>query len=151
MTEKTSGTVSPTLDDIEARIQQLTQAREALEAQRHRAREEELKVLADAFARKLKAAGFSVRQGIAALKPYARNWAAEPAPEAPAAPVQRAAAPSPEAHLRALAVQVLGQEHAQWMKRPHPLLGGQTPQDTAVTPHGREKVQALLTAYARGS
>jgi len=35
-------------------------------------RVEELKVLADGFARKLAANGFSVREGIDALKPYLR-------------------------------------------------------------------------------
>jgi DNA-binding protein H-NS len=35
-------------------------------------RVEELKVLADGFARKLAASGFSVREGIDALKPYLR-------------------------------------------------------------------------------
>jgi DNA-binding protein H-NS len=35
-------------------------------------REEELKVLADGFARKLAANGFSIREGIDALKPYAK-------------------------------------------------------------------------------
>ena len=35
-------------------------------------RVEELKVLADGFARKLTANGFSVREGIDALKPYLR-------------------------------------------------------------------------------
>ena len=52
-----------------ADLQRMLAQTEAAIAER---RVEELKVLADGFARKLAANGFSVREGIDALKPYLR-------------------------------------------------------------------------------
>jgi len=52
-----------------ADLQSMLAKTEAAIAER---RVEELKVLADGFARKLAANGFSVREGIDALKPYLR-------------------------------------------------------------------------------
>ena len=52
-----------------ADLQRMLAQTEAAIAER---RVEELKVLADGFARKLAANGFSVREGIDALKPYQR-------------------------------------------------------------------------------
>lgn len=156
MTQDHPDTRPPSLAEIEARIQRLTRAREALAAQRVTAREEELKVLADAFARKLQAGGFSIQEGIAALRPYARSRlqdAPAPAPAMPPAP-PRGREPSKGASgedLREHARRVLGGEAASWLRRPHPLLGGQTPQQMATTPQGLDKVHALLAAYARGA
>lgn len=152
---------TPTLTGLEAQIQQLLQAREALEVQRQRLRVEELKTLADAYARKLQAAGFSVAEGLAALKPYANVRLQRDTPPPAAAPV---ATPAPRegraprgsvAHgveaLHTRAAQVLGEDAQRWMRRAHPLLGGQAPLQVASTPQGVEKVQALLAAYARGA
>lgn len=155
MTQDHPDTQRPTLADLEARIHKLTRAREALAAQRLTAREEELKVLADAFARKLQAGGFSIREGIAALRPYAHSRLQDtPAPT----PAIRAAARGREPSqgtgredLHEHARRVLGSEASSWLRRPHPLLGGQTPQQMAGTPQGLDKVHALLAAYARGA
>lgn len=162
---------SPSLADLEAQMQRLREQRESLEQKRQLAREEELKVLADAYARKLTAAGFTVKEGLAALKPYAsvrlaksavapvtpvtpvtqaaiapRRSVIQPAPLVPA----RAAAPvaSPADDLNERAVRVLGDDAAGWLQRPHPLLGGQSPQQVAGLPGGLKKVHALLAAYA---
>lgn len=156
---------APSLTELEAQIQQLNQSREVLEARRLHLRDEELKVLADAFARKLRAAGFTIRQGIAALRPYANTaLAAPPAPAAAAgaasaapSPTSAASAPvkahaprkDPQQELRERAACVLGGEGEQWLDRPHPLLGGQTPMNAAATVKGLDQVHALLAAYAR--
>jgi len=145
----------PTLADLEARIQKLSRARDALAEQRVTAREEELKVLADAFARKLQAGGFSIQEGIAALRPYARSRLQDaPAPASASRPAAPGREPSKGASgddLREHARRVLGSEASSWLRRPHPLLGGQTPQQMAGTPQGLDKVHALLAAYARGA
>ncbi len=61
----------PTLDGLAmADLQQLLAQTDAAIAER---RVEELKVLADGYARKLAANGFSVKEGIDALKPYLRS------------------------------------------------------------------------------
>lgn len=155
MTQDHPDTRPPSLADLEARIQRLTRAREALAAQRITAREEELKVLADAFARKLQAGGFSIQEGIAALRPYARSRLQDAPAAAPAMPsAPRGREPSKGASgedLREHARRVLGGEASSWLRRPHPLLGGQTPQQMAATPQGLDKVHALLAAYARGA
>ena len=52
-----------------AELQRMLAQPEAAIAER---RTEELKVLADGFARKLVANGFSIREGLDALKPYLR-------------------------------------------------------------------------------
>ncbi len=60
--------ISTTLDGLAmADLQRLLAQTDAAIAER---RVEELKVLADGFARKLAVNGFSVREGIDALKPY---------------------------------------------------------------------------------
>ena len=65
-----SQTSSPDLKGLAlADLQRMLAQTEAAIAER---RVEELKVLADGFARKLAANGFSVREGIDALKPYLR-------------------------------------------------------------------------------
>ncbi|RYF84181.1 MAG: DUF2384 domain-containing protein [Comamonadaceae bacterium] len=156
----------PSPADIEAEIQRLIAEREALEQQRQVLRVEELKVLADAYARKLQAAGFTIREGLDALKPYARVRLASEAPPVAAPPLwRRAAAPSPlpgspgssssgnagGQDLNSRAAQVLGDDAQRWLRRPHPLLGGQSPQQVAGLPGGLDKVHALLAAYARGA
>lgn len=155
MTQDHPDTRPTTLADLEARIQRLTRAREALAAQRVTAREEELKVLADAFARKLQAAGLSIQEGIAALRPYARSRlqdAPAVAPATVAAPRGRESVRGAAGEdVREHAKRVLGSEASAWLRRPHPLLGGQTPQQMAATRQGLDKVHALLAAYARGA
>lgn len=148
----------PPLDDIEAQIQRLMDERDRLERQRQGLRSEELKVLADAYARKLQAAGFTIKEGLAALKPYAavRLHPQPPAPAPAPAPrgEERASASSsspPHEDLRAHASRVLGEDGPRWLRRAHPLLGGQTPLHVASTRRGLEKVHALLAAYARGA
>jgi len=65
-----SQTSSPDLKGLAlADLQRMLAQTEAAIAER---RVEELKVLADGFARKLAANGFAVREGIDALKPYLR-------------------------------------------------------------------------------
>ncbi|MDA7418356.1 MbcA/ParS/Xre antitoxin family protein [Xenophilus arseniciresistens] len=160
------------LSDIEAEIRRLTREREALQEQRQKLRVEELKTLADAYARKLQAAGFSVAEGLAALRPYASvrlqaapdAGAAPAASAAPAAPAPAAASPAASAQppqraalslgldaLHNRAAQVLGDDAHRWLRRAHSLLGGQTPLQLASTPQGLERVHALLAAYARGA
>lgn len=152
------------LNDIEAEIRRLTREREALQEQQSRLRVEELKTLADAYARKLQAAGFSVAEGLAALRPYASvRMQAAPAPAEPiaAAPALSSPAPATQPQRASLslgldtlhnrAAQVLGDDAHRWLRRPHSLLGGQTPLQLATTPQGLERVQALLAAYARGA
>ena len=151
---------TPTLSHLEAEIQRLLDEREALELQRQRLRVEELKTLADAFARKLQAAGFSVSEGLAALKPYARvrlqSEAAAASPRlAPRQPQEPRGPRASVTHgldaLHSRAAQVLGEDAHRWLRRAHPLLGGQAPLQIASTPQGVEKVNALLAAYARGA
>lgn len=154
---------TPTLSHLEAEIQRLIDEREALELQRQRLRVEELKTLADAYARKLQAAGFSISEGLAALKPYAhvrmQSETAAPAtsssPLAPREPREPRAPRASVTHgldaLHSRAAQVLGEDAHRWLRRAHPLLGGQAPLQIASTPQGVEKVQALLAAYARGA
>lgn len=55
---------------IENELGLLIQERTRLEFERDRLLAEELKVLADAYVRKLWQAGLSVHQGIEAIKPY---------------------------------------------------------------------------------
>ena len=153
----------PSPADLEAEIQRLIAQRETLEQQRQVLRVEELKVLADAYARKLQSVGFTIKEGLDALKPYARVRLASEAPPVAAPPLwRRAAAPNPMASshrssdsvghdLNSRAAQVLGDDAQRWLGRPHPLLGGQSPQQVAGLPGGLDKVQALLAAYARGA
>ncbi len=152
MTERASS-----VEALEAQIARLTQERKDLERQQQRLRVDELKALADAYAAQLKAAGFSIEEGIQALQPH------RPAAQPPAPPRHQAIRPAPfvtapksqprppmdTVHLRAQSV--LGSDAIDWLRRPHALLGGMTPSQMADTPQGEEKVLALLTAYARGA
>jgi DNA-binding protein H-NS len=61
----TSSTPSQTLEQLQ---QRLAETNAAIEERRV----EELKVLADGYAKKLTMNGFSVREGMDALKPYLR-------------------------------------------------------------------------------
>jgi len=56
--------------DIQKRIKEVDDERAELEAALHAKRGEELKVLADAYAKKLQAAGFTILEGVEALAPY---------------------------------------------------------------------------------
>jgi DNA-binding protein H-NS len=56
--------------EIQKRIQEMDAERVVLEAALHAKRGEEIKVLADAYAKKLQAGGFSIAEGIKALAPY---------------------------------------------------------------------------------
>lgn len=58
---------------IENELGLLIQKRTLLEFERDRLLAEELKVLADAYVRKLWQAGLSVDQGIEAIKPYKKK------------------------------------------------------------------------------
>lgn len=59
--------------DIQKRIKEMDDERAELEMALHEKRGEELKVLADAYAKKLEAAGFSVKEGVEALVPYDKS------------------------------------------------------------------------------
>ncbi|MFT4267634.1 MAG: DUF2384 domain-containing protein [Xenophilus sp.] len=140
------------LADIEAQIRRLSDERDTLKRKRQGLRAEELKILADAYARKLQAAGFTIKEGLAALKPYAGVALGGEAPAAPRAPAPAAAErPSPSQELQTHASRVLGEDGSRWLRRAHPLLGGQTPLHVAAMPGGQEKVHSLLAAYARGA
>jgi DNA-binding protein H-NS len=56
--------------EIQKRIRDMDVERTALEAALQAKRGEEIKVLADAYAKKLQAGGFSISEGIKALGPY---------------------------------------------------------------------------------
>lgn len=68
--------------DIQKRIKDMDAERAELEAALQAKRGEEIKVLADAYAKKLEAGGFSIAEGIKALAPYDTA----PAKRSPAAP-----------------------------------------------------------------
>ena len=61
--------------DIQKRIQEMDDERAELELALQAKRGEELKVLADAYAKKLEAAGFSIAEGNSALDPYDKSEA----------------------------------------------------------------------------
>ena len=61
--------------DIQKRIQEMDDERAELEVALQAKRGEELKVLADAYAKKLEAAGFSIAEGKTALDPYDKSEA----------------------------------------------------------------------------
>lgn len=65
------------LEASEARIQKLAKERADLEREQKRMRKIELEFLADAYARKLRSAGFTIEQGIAALRDY-KHFDAKP-------------------------------------------------------------------------
>lgn len=56
--------------EIQKRIKDMDEERAVLEAALQVKRGEEIKVLADAYAKKLQAGGFSISEGIKALAPY---------------------------------------------------------------------------------
>ena len=56
--------------ELQTRIKEMDDERAELEMALHAKRGEELKVLADAYAKKLQAAGFSIAEGVEALTPY---------------------------------------------------------------------------------
>lgn len=66
---------------------ELVELNKQLEQQIEAKRGEELKVLVDGFAKKLGAAGFSVAEGVEALKPYIVTTSASKKPAGVAAPV----------------------------------------------------------------
>ncbi|WP_143100259.1 H-NS histone family protein [Variovorax sp. 770b2] len=70
--------------EIQKRIQDMDAERAVLEAALQAKRGEEIKVLADAYAKKLQAGGFSIAEGIKALAPYdtiaAKRTGAAPRP-----------------------------------------------------------------------
>ena len=70
--------------EIQKRIKEMDAERVELEAALQAKRGEEIKVLADAYAKKLQAGGFSIAEGIKALAPYdtatAKRSAAAPRP-----------------------------------------------------------------------
>jgi hypothetical protein len=59
--------------EIQKRIREMDDERAELEAALHAKRGEELKVLADAYAKKLEAAGFTILEGVEALAPYDKS------------------------------------------------------------------------------
>lgn len=70
--------------EIQKRIKDMDEERAVLEAALQAKRGEEIKVLADAYAKKLQAGGFSITEGIKALAPYdtpaAKRTGAAPRP-----------------------------------------------------------------------
>lgn len=70
-----------TVDVSKLSYAELLALSKSLDEQIHSKRSEELKVLVDGFAKKLEAAGFSVDEGVEALRPYLR---AKPATRSPA-------------------------------------------------------------------
>lgn len=140
-------TVGEDCAEVLAQIRRLEAKRAVLVEQKMRAHAEELKVLADAYARKLQAAGLSIREGIAALRPYEKSMSlrARQASRRSRQGVDGLSA-SPLAELRAQARTVFGDEAEQWLNRPHPLLGGLSPRSAASQPAGLEQVQALLSS-----
>ncbi|AGU47386.1 hypothetical protein VAPA_1c02560 [Variovorax paradoxus B4] len=56
--------------EIQKRIKDMDAERAELEAALQAKRGEEIKVLADAYAKKLQAGGFSISEGVKALAPY---------------------------------------------------------------------------------
>lgn len=59
--------------EIQKRLKEMDDERAELELALQAKRGEELKVLADAYAKKLEAAGFSIAEGIKAIAPYDRS------------------------------------------------------------------------------
>lgn len=137
------GAVAPSA--IEKEILRLQKEKEKLLERREVVKRETLHSLADAFARKLQAAGLTVREGIEALRPYSHlklheevmqrssaigarpSFQRSPHPGR-ARPVGRAAPPpTTQGSLEAYAQQVLGAGWKDWMDQPNLLLGGDQP------------------------
>lgn len=145
--KQTSQPTRKRVDELLAQIRRLEAKRTALIEQRTRAETEELKVLADAYARKLQAAGLSIRAGIAALRPYEKSM--NPCTGAAASRSGANAQGDLTKEIDQLyeqARQVFGDDVGEWMDRRHVLLGGQSPRAVATQPEGLKKVRALLSA-----
>jgi hypothetical protein len=149
---------------IQDEIARLTSEQAKLHDRREAAKREALNSMADAFARKLQAAGFSVREGIQALRPYEKIKLDESTqPSTPTTGARRAVGRAPHsppltrqaqtsqvsAHDSAqqYAQRVLGAQWQAWMDQPHLLLGGERPKMLLSNPAGIAKVLALLDAY----
>ncbi len=99
-----------------------------------------LQSLAQEYAAKLRQAGYSVAQGVAALQQSGKSVAARPAAAAGVAAEIR--------ELEAMARGVFGADVDHWLRQPNHLLGGHTPASMMFAPTGRSKVRQLLKAYA---
>jgi len=99
-----------------------------------------LQSLAQEYAAKLRQAGYSVAQSVAALLQSGKSVAARPAAAAGVAAEVR--------ELEAMARTVFGADVDHWLQHPNDLLGGHTPASMMFAPTGRSKVRQLLKAYA---
>ena len=99
-----------------------------------------LQSLAQEYAAKLRQAGYSVAQGVAALQQSGKSVVARPAAAAGVAAEIR--------ELEAMARTVFGADVDRWLQQPNHLLGGHTPASMMFAPTGRSKVRQLLKAYA---
>lgn len=159
----------PTADALSAihnEIERLSGEQAKLRARREAIKRETLQSLADAFARKLQAAGLSVREGIQALRPYEKLKLDEMAAAAPATTTAYHRAPavqalkqpsgrSPQVNARDAVEQqaqhILGAPWRSWLDQPHLLLGGEAPSALLANPAGVAKVRALLDAYGQST
>jgi hypothetical protein len=71
------------------------------------------------------------------------RWSAERAPEPPVEPR------APE--LEAIETQLAERHWLSWIDTKVPALGNRTPRKAAKTPRGRERLDALLTEFARSA
>lgn len=131
-----------TSSEIEKEITRLQAQRDSLEAKRKSVAAEEVKILADAFARKLQSAGLSIADGIEALRPYADLVKSKAKTG-----IEQSSAASDS--IAALAHAVLGSDAPQWLLRPNALLGGATPAALAKNSAGERRVRSLLDALRR--
>lgn len=153
---------------IDQEILRLQQERDKLLARREAVRHEMLQNLADAFARKLHAAGFTVREGIQALRPYANvklkvDMVERRGGEGGRQALQRAPTrtsgggaaaqplPSAQQSIESYAQQVLGTAWKEWLDQPNLLLGGERPNGLLGSRAGLAKVRALLEAFEQGA
>ncbi|TPG22152.1 antitoxin Xre/MbcA/ParS toxin-binding domain-containing protein [Variovorax guangxiensis] len=101
-------------------------------------RRSRLDELAREYAEKLRAGGFSIVDGVAAIdRRRPRGNAAIGQPN------------NPQGHTRiqVMAQQIFGQGWSDWLEEPCALLGGECPAQLILTQTGRSRVQALLRAY----
>lgn len=98
-----------------------------------------LEMLAQDYAARLREAGYSVAQGVAAMGRVGN--ATSPQYGAPSNVQSEIQA------LEAMAQSVFGTDCADWLRQPNPLLGGHTPASLMLAPCGRLKVRQLLKAY----
>lgn len=154
---------------IDKEILRLQQEREKLLARREVVKHETLQSMADAFARKLQAAGLTVREGIQALRPYehvrlSEALAARPTAGSGTRVVRRTPVPdsvrsapvatqvsSVQDSVEAHAQQVLGAGWKEWLDQPNLLLGGERPNALLGHRAGVAKVRALLEAFGHAS